>query len=102
MTTIQTLAYMKNAIAPVTIDWASAAAYERPDAMTVRTSVAKATDGAAPNKPAKLFGLRTVPIAANAETQTPPIKNRVSDMPITGRCPYSHINTVRGSVQPTT
>jgi hypothetical protein len=34
--------------------------------------VAKAIDGAAPNRPAKLFGRNTSPSTANTETPTPP------------------------------
>src|SRR5581483_10025204 len=44
----------------------------------VRLSVASATDGAAPNKPAKLFGRSTSPSAANADTAQPPIRKRQS------------------------
>jgi hypothetical protein len=39
-------------------------------------NVAKATEGAAPNNPAKLVGLNKPPTAANAETTAPPITNR--------------------------
>ena len=37
---------------------ASVAAYEGPSVATVRPNVAGATEGAAPNNPAKLLGLR--------------------------------------------
>src|SRR4051812_9669960 len=39
-------------------------------------SVARATDGAAPNRPAKLFGRKMSPSRANAETTRPPRKKR--------------------------
>src|ERR1700709_729773 len=40
-------------------------------------SVASATDGAAPNKPAKLFGRGMSPRSAKAETTRPPRKKRI-------------------------
>ncbi len=40
--------------------------------------VARATDGAAPNKPAKLVGLKMVPIVAKADTTNPPMRNRTN------------------------
>jgi hypothetical protein len=40
--------------------------------------VAKATDGAAPNSPANPYGRSTTPMTANAETISPPNKNRVT------------------------
>lgn len=39
-------------------------------------SVAKATDGAALNNPAKLLGRTTSPTIAKIETKNPPIKKR--------------------------
>jgi hypothetical protein len=39
-------------------------------------SVAKATDGTAPNNPAKLLGRTMSPTIAKIETKTPPIKKR--------------------------
>jgi hypothetical protein len=43
-----------------------------------RPSVAGATEGAAPNSPAKLFGLSTSPVSANTDTTAPPTRNRMS------------------------
>jgi hypothetical protein len=43
----------------------------------VKVSVAKATEGAAPNKPAKLLGLRTSPVKANRDTTVPPTRKRM-------------------------
>lgn len=42
----------------------------------VRPSVASATEGAAPNKPAKLLGFNASPRAANNDTMKPPKTNR--------------------------
>ena len=42
----------------------------------VSPKVASATEGAAPKRPAKLAGLKTLPKAANADTAQPPMKNR--------------------------
>ena len=39
-------------------------------------AVARAIDGAAPNRPAKLFGRKVSPSAANADTAIPPARNR--------------------------
>jgi hypothetical protein len=47
-------------------------AYPVPRSMTARDRVASATDGAAANRPAKLFGFKTSPRTANAETSVPP------------------------------
>lgn len=84
-------AYAKNAIAPAIIERASAAAYNCPSLATVSPRVASATDGAAPNNPAKLFGLRMSPIIANEETTSPPTKNRITicviASPISQTCP---------------
>src|ERR1700678_3629644 len=44
----------------------------------VRARVARATDGAAPKRPAKLLGLKTVPSTAKAETKSPPTRKRKS------------------------
>jgi hypothetical protein len=38
--------------------------------------VARATEGAAPNQAAKLFGFQTPPNTANSETIVPPTRNR--------------------------
>src|SRR5277367_1940003 len=53
----------------------------------VRRRVASATEGAAPNSPAKLLGLRTSPNTAKADTKRPPTINLmiVSVMLIQGR-----------------
>jgi hypothetical protein len=73
---------MKNAMAANVIERASTAAYAFPSDMLVRASVAKPTDGAAPNNPAKLFGLRTSPTVAKNETITPPMRNRMRNCSI--------------------
>ena len=41
----------------------------------MRPSEAKATEGAAPNNPAKVFGLSKSEISEKRETTKPPIKN---------------------------
>ncbi len=69
-------AYARNAIAPAIMERASRAAYQEPSVAIVKPSVARAIDGAAPNNPAKLFGLRIFPKVANAETKSPPTRNR--------------------------
>ena len=69
-------AYARNAIAPAIMERASRAAYQEPSVAIVKASVARAIDGAAPNNPAKLFGLRIFPKVANAETKSPPTRNR--------------------------
>jgi hypothetical protein len=68
--------YTRNAIAPAIMERASLAAYQGPSVAIVKPSVARAIDGAAPNNPAKLFGLRIFPNVENAETKRPPIRNR--------------------------
>ena len=84
-------AYARNATAPAIMERASTAAYQEPSVAIVKPSVAKATDGAAPNSPAKLLGLRVFPKVANAETKRPPTKNRnksdlrIRDLPILTR-----------------
>ena len=53
--------------------------------------MASATDGAAPNRPAKLFGLNRSPKRAKVETDTPPIRKRINISfigPATGRGSY--------------
>jgi hypothetical protein len=45
---------------------------------TVRPKEANATEGAAPNSPAKVFGLKRSEISENAETTSPPMQNRIS------------------------
>jgi hypothetical protein len=69
-------AYTKKAMAPTTIERASIATYSGPSVCMVRTSVANAMEGAAANRPAKLFGWNTSPKTAKAETKVPPIKKR--------------------------
>ena len=64
--------YAANANAPAIIDRPSTATKGAPFCATVIKIVAKAIDGAAPNKPAKLFGRNISPSAANADTATPP------------------------------
>jgi len=53
------------------------AALSLPSTMTDSANVASATEGAAPNNPAKLFGLKRSPSSANVETDIPPIKKRM-------------------------
>src|SRR5882762_2052248 len=48
------------------------AAYPAPCRYTAMPSVASATEGAAPNRPAKLLGRRMSPSIANADTTTRP------------------------------
>ena len=45
---------------------------------SIGASVASARDGAAPNSPAKLLGLKRSPRTAKADTIAPPIANRSS------------------------
>src|SRR4029077_12259002 len=73
---VQSAEYAKKDAAPTTMDRASRAAYAFPSAKTVSPSVASAIDGAAPNRPAKLFGFSTSPREANSDTIMPPIRNR--------------------------
>src|SRR6266513_2882632 len=67
---------MSRDTAPITIEWASVPAMTLPSVDTVKQSVASATDGAAPNSPAKLFGLNRSEIRENTETTKPPIRKR--------------------------
>ena len=53
------------------------AALSLPSTITDSANVARATEGAAPNRPAKLFGLKSSPSSANVETDIPPIKKRM-------------------------
>jgi hypothetical protein len=53
-------------------------AYGLPSLEIVSASVARATDGAAPNNPAKLVGLKSPPTVAKSDTINPPIRNRAS------------------------
>jgi hypothetical protein len=68
--------YAASANAPAIIERPSTAAKDAPFCDKVIRSVAKAIDGAAPNRPAKLFGCKVSPSAANMETATPPAINR--------------------------
>src|ERR1700737_4346496 len=70
-------AQKKKATAPAIMERAAVAAYEGPSVATVRPNVASATEGAAPNNPAKLFGLSTSPMIAKPETTAPPTSNRM-------------------------
>jgi hypothetical protein len=67
--------YAASARAPKIIDRPSTAAKGAPFCDKVIRIVASATEGAAPNRPAKLFGRTASPKAANAETAIPPILN---------------------------
>src|SRR6266496_3318754 len=85
-------AYTKKAIAPAIIDRASVAAYMAPSLLTVSAKVAKATEGAAAKRPAKLLGLNRSPRKAKPDTNTPPIKKRNSNsftnkVPLCRVCP---------------
>ena len=62
-----------NAIAPAFMERASE---DAPSVATVSAKVARATDGAAPNSPAKLFGFKRSPMIANAATIALPTRNR--------------------------
>jgi len=53
------------------------ATLSRPSSTTDSANVASATEGAAPNKPAKLFGVNTSPSSAKVETDIPPMKKRI-------------------------
>src|SRR5438046_6847623 len=59
------------------IERASIAVWFRPSFATVRTIVARATDGAAPKSPAKLFGFNVSLRTANMETMIPPKITRI-------------------------
>ena len=76
MSQVQSAEYTRKDAAPTTMDRASRAAYAFPSAKIVSPSVARATDGAAPNKPAKLFGFSTSLRQANSKTIVPPTRNR--------------------------
>jgi hypothetical protein len=58
------------------IERPSIAANGAPFCDEVIRSVARPIEGAAPNRPAKLLGRKVSPSAANAETASPPIRNR--------------------------
>jgi len=76
--------YIRKPTAPAIMERDSNAAYKEPWVATVSTRDARATEGAAPNKPAKLFGFRMVPKVENAETNSPPIRKRIRSVPSTG------------------
>src|SRR3981081_3431083 len=59
------------------IDRPCTAAYWPPSVDSARPSVTNATEGAAPKRPAKLFGRNMSPSNANAETTMPPAKKRM-------------------------
>ena len=66
-------AYNRKAAAPAIMERASIAAYNFPWVVTVSVSVASATDGAAPNSPAKPLGFNTSAVRAKSEkTRAPP------------------------------
>src|SRR5438067_1256057 len=67
-----------SAAEPMSIDRPSIAAYWPPCFKSARVSVAKPTEGAAPKRPAKLFGRKMSPSNANAETTIPPARKRMT------------------------
>jgi hypothetical protein len=58
------------------MDLASAAVYAAPFVRAASPKVARATEGAPPKSPAKLFGLKRSPSKAKVETKAPPIAKR--------------------------
>jgi len=78
MTRLTHHAYTQNATAPPIIERASSAEYCKPCFSMVRRRVARAIDGAAPKRPAKLFGSRMSERIANADTKMPPIRKRIA------------------------
>ena len=68
--------YRNNPAAPAIIERHSVSAKAFPSLEIASARVASATDGAAPNNPAKLVGLKRPPTVANAETTSPPIRKR--------------------------
>jgi hypothetical protein len=67
--------YRQRDAAPASMERHSVPAYTLPSFEMVSARVARATDGAAPNNPAKLVGLKRPPRVANADTTIPPIRN---------------------------
>jgi hypothetical protein len=63
-------------MAPTIIERPSMAANGVPFCDRVMRSVARAIEGAAPNRPAKLLGRKVSLSAANADTAIPPARNR--------------------------
>jgi len=68
----------------------SRAAYAGPSFQKAIASVASATDGAAPNNPAKLLGRKTSASRAKVETANPPMKKRMTYSSVTPRPPRAH------------
>jgi hypothetical protein len=76
-------AYTNRAIAPAIIERNSAAAYNFPSVRIVNPRVARATEGAAANRPAKLLGFSTSPKTENSVTMRPPtMKRKMNPMPV--------------------
>jgi hypothetical protein len=71
-------AYTMKAPAARNIVRASMDAVATPCWLAVNAKVTRATEGAAPNSPAKLLGLSTSPVRANRLTTNPPIRKRHS------------------------
>jgi len=69
--------YKNSATDESIIDVDCVAALSLPSTMTDSANVASATEGAAPNKPAKLFGLKRSPSSAKVETDIPPMMKRI-------------------------
>src|SRR5438105_12062928 len=70
--------YKHNASEPIIMERPSIAAYVGPRFQKAMVRVASATDGAAPNKPAKLLGRKRSPRTAKIETANPPMKKRMT------------------------
>ena len=71
--------YRQSPAAPAIIERHSVPAYVLPSFEIASARVARATDGAAPNNPAKVIGLKRPPTVANADTTNPPIRKRASE-----------------------
>lgn len=65
-------------MAPAIIERHSLAAYALPSFEIANARVASATEGAAPNNPPKLVGLKRPPTIAKAETTSPPMRKRTT------------------------
>src|SRR6201981_2226305 len=70
--------YRHNASDPIIMERPSTAAYAGPSFQKAIASAASATDGAAPNNPAKLLGRKTSASRAKVETANPPMKKRMT------------------------
>ena len=70
--------YRHNASDPIIMERPSRAAYAGASFQKAIASVASATDGAALNNPAKLFGRKTSASRAKVETTNPPMKKRMT------------------------